>query len=202
MSAAKLHLAEKQERRAQLEAELGARLRALPQKLYGVFYADPGWRFEPYSRVTGMDRAADNHYATETLAEIKKLDVSGIAAPHSVLFLWATWPMLPQALEVMDAWGFAFKSGLPWVKDCIGTGYWFRCQSELLLVGTRGRIPAPAPGTQWPGLISAPAREHSRKPVEVYELIEAYFPNLPKIELYARVATCRPGWDHWGAEAP
>jgi N6-adenosine-specific RNA methylase IME4 len=193
-------LAEKKARRAQLEAELGARQRALPSRRYGVVLGDPPWRFEPYSRITGMDRAAENHYPTQTLEDVKALDVLSIAAPDCALFLWATWPMLPQALEVMAAWGFAFKTGAPWVKDRIGTGYWFRNQSELLLVGTRGRIPAPAMGTQRPGLISAPVREHSRKPDEVYELIESYFPNLPKIELHARAHAPRTGWDHWGLE--
>jgi hypothetical protein len=72
---------EKRARRAQLEAELGARQRALPDKRYGVIYADPPWRFEPYSRITGMDRAAENHYPTSPLAEIKALDVKSIAAP-------------------------------------------------------------------------------------------------------------------------
>lgn len=135
-----------------------------------------------------------------SLDEIKALDVASIAADDSVLLMWATVPMLPHALEVMAAWGFAYKSHVVWVKDRFGTGYWFRNQHELLLVGTRGNPPAPAPGTQWQSVIEAPVREHSRKPDEVYELIEAYFPNLPKIELFARHA--RPGWDRWGAEAP
>ena len=76
-------------------------------------------------------------------------DVPSIAADDCVLFLWATSPMLPQALEVMKAWGFAYVSGAVWVKDRIGTGYWFRNRHELLLVGTRGNVPAPAMGTQW-----------------------------------------------------
>jgi TPR repeat protein len=87
----------KQARRAQLEAELGARILALPTKQYGVGLADPPWRFEPYSRVTGMDRVADNHYATNPLEQIKTLNVSSIMAKDSVMFLWAVTPMLPQA---------------------------------------------------------------------------------------------------------
>jgi hypothetical protein len=87
-----LQLAEKKARRARLEAELGTRQRALPDKRYGVILADPPWRFEPYSRVTGMDRAADNHYPTSPLAKIKALDVESIAAADCVLFLWATAP--------------------------------------------------------------------------------------------------------------
>ena len=81
-----LRIAEKKARRARLEAELGARQRALPDKRYGVIYADPPWRFEPYSRVTGMDRAAENHYPTSPLAEIKTLVVKALAAAESVLF--------------------------------------------------------------------------------------------------------------------
>jgi N6-adenosine-specific RNA methylase IME4 len=90
--------------------------------------ADPGWRFEPYSRGTGMDRAADNHYATEVLGKIMALDVARIAAPDSVLFLWVTNPMLPQGLAVMGACGFKYKSNSAWAKDRVGTGYWSRNQ--------------------------------------------------------------------------
>ena len=188
------------ERRAEREAELGAYQAALPDKRYGVVYGDPPWRWEAWSRETGLDRSAESIYPTMTLDAIKAIDIPSIAANDSVLFLWATFPALPQALEVMAAWGFVYKTGLPWVKDRTGTGYWFWNQSELLLVGTRGKIPAPAPGTQWDGLIEAPVREHSRKPDKAYDLIEAYFPTLPKIELFARIA--RPGWSRWGSEAP
>ena len=197
-----LRMAEKRARRAQLEAELGARQRALLERRYGVIYADPPWRFEPYSRVTGMDRAADNHYPTSPLAEIKALDVGSIAAADCVLFLWATAPMLPHAIEVMKAWGFTYKTCAVWSKDRIGTGYWFRNKHEILLVGTRGHVPAPAMGTQWPSLILAPVGRHSEKPEAFCEMIESYFPTLPKIELHARGVVSRPGWDVWGLEAP
>jgi hypothetical protein len=100
----------KQARRAQLEAELGARILALPTEQYGAAIADPGLRFEPYNRTTGMDRAADNHYATSPLETIKAVDVRSFMAKDSAVFLWATAPMLPQALEVMAAWGFIHKS--------------------------------------------------------------------------------------------
>ena len=85
----------KKAHRARREAELGAKQRALPDKRYGVILADPPWRFQPYSRETGLDRSADNHYPTSPLAEIKALDVNSIAAADCVLFLWATAPMLP-----------------------------------------------------------------------------------------------------------
>lgn len=190
----------KQAMRGVRETELAAKQTALPDKRYGVIVADPEWRFEPYSRGTGMDRAADNHYPTSDLEAIKQRDVASIAADDCVLFLWATAPMLPQALDVMAAWGFVYKSQAIWVKDRIGTGYWFRNQHELLLVGVKGSIPAPAPGTQGPSVISAPVRSHSEKPGEALDLIDKYFPSLAKIELNARAA--RLGWDCWGYEAP
>src|SRR5829696_398441 len=88
----------KAERRASREADLARKITALPSKRYGLLFADPPWRFEPWSRETGMDRAADNHYPTMTADEIRALDVASIAAPDSVLWLWATAPMLPDAL--------------------------------------------------------------------------------------------------------
>jgi N6-adenosine-specific RNA methylase IME4 len=185
--------------RANKEKELAAKQTALPDAKYGVIYADPEWRFETYSE-NGMDRSADNHYPTSVVDDICKRDVPAIAADDCVLFLWATAPMLPEALRVMDAWGFQYKSQAVWSKDKVGTGYWFRNCHELLLVGTKGKIPAPAMGTQWASVIEAPVGAHSQKPERVYELIEAYFPNLPKIELNAR--SVRDGWTAWGNEAP
>jgi N6-adenosine-specific RNA methylase IME4 len=190
----------KKESREQREAALGARQLALPDKKYGVILADPEWRFEPWSRETGLGYAADNHYPTSPLDVIKARDVPTVAADDCVLFLWGTVPMLPQALEVMAAWGFRFVSNVAWVKDRTGNGYWFLNQHEHLLVGTKGNIPAPALGDQWPSVIEAPVREHSAKPDESYELIESYFPSLPKIELNCR-GEPRPGWDAWGNEA-
>jgi hypothetical protein len=114
---------DKAQRRTQREAELGAKQRALPQQKFGVILADPEWRFETYSRETGMDRAADNHYPTSVVEEIAKRDVPSIADDDCILFLWATVPMLLEAIAVMQAWGFTYKSSFVWVKDRIGTGY-------------------------------------------------------------------------------
>ena len=192
--------ADKKVKRAQREAALAGKQRALPNKRFGVVYADPEWQFETYSRETGMDRAADNHYPTTPTNDIVLRPVGDIAAPDSVLFLWATAPMIKAALRVMEHWGFEYKAQFIWEKDRLGTGYWNRNKHELLLVGTRGNVPAPAMGEQWPSVIAAPVGEHSAKPEIFAELIEAYYPNLPKIELNARRA--RPGWDVWGLEAP
>ena len=182
------------------EQALAAKQLALPNKRYGVIVADPEWRFEPWSRHTGLDRAADNHYPTSCTEVIAARDVPSIAADDCVLFLWATGPMLPHALLVMAAWGFDYKSHYVWGKDKVGTGYWNREKHELLLIGTRGNVPCPAPGQQWDSLIMAPRGKHSAKPECFLDMIEQYFPTLPKIELNRRGAP-RPGWDAWGNEA-
>jgi N6-adenosine-specific RNA methylase IME4 len=182
------------------ERELGEKQTALPDKKFGVIVADPEWRFEPWSRSTGMDRAADNHYPTSCTEVIASRDVPSIAADDCVLFLWATIPMLPHALLVMSAWGFDYKSHYVWEKDKIGLGYWCREIHELLLIGTRGKIVAPSPGTQRGSVIHDPRGAHSAKPESFLELIEAWFPTLPKIELNRR-GPARPGWEAWGNEA-
>lgn len=165
---------------------------------YNVLMADPPWRFEPFTRETGLDRAADNHYPTITVDKL--LAMRPPVAADAVLFLWATVPMLREGLAVMEAWSFDYKSHLVWAKGRSGTGYWNRNVHELLLIGTRGKVPAPAPGTQPPSIIELPATEHSVKPPGFAELIEGMFPNLPALEMFARSGP-RLGWDVWGNEA-
>ena len=118
----------------------GARQRALQCDL-----CRPAVAFEVYDVDSGSDRNADNHYPTMLTADIVALKVP--AAKDAVLFLWATSAMLPDAMSVMQAWGFTYKASCIWNKDKIGKGYWFRTKHELLLVGVRGTIPAPSPGT-------------------------------------------------------
>jgi N6-adenosine-specific RNA methylase IME4 len=191
--------ASKGDRRDQRERELAAKQKALPDKRYGVILADPAWRFEPYSRKTGMDRAADNHYPTQTVDEIKALDVPSISADDSILFLWVTVPLLDRGIEVLKEWGFRYVSNFAWVKNKNGTGHWNLNRHEHLLVGTKAKIPAPTHGTQWSSVIEAARGAHSDKPEAVLEMIEAYYPNIPKIELNRR-GPPRPGWDAWGNE--
>jgi N6-adenosine-specific RNA methylase IME4 len=196
-------LVAKQTRRAERERELAAKIRALPDGTYGVILADPPWGFEPRSRETGMDRAADNHYPTSKTAAIEALGVASLAAKQCVLGLWATAPMLLDALEVMSAWGFTYKTHAVWAKPKGGTGYWFAFRHELLLIGTRGAPPCPAQGEQWSSVsivIEAPTGRHSEKPSFAHEFFEAFYPTVPKIELYRR-GPARPGWSAWGAEA-
>ena len=167
-----------------------------------MVYADPPWRVEPYSRDTGLDRAPDRHYDTMTLEAIKAMRIP--AADNAVLFLWAITPMLPQALEVMDTWGFTYVSHYVWVKAKIGLGYWTRGQHESLLIGKRGKIPAPAPGEQFPTAFCEPSNEkpgqHSSKPAHFAEIIERMFPNVARLELFCR--SPRPGWTVHGDGCP
>jgi N6-adenosine-specific RNA methylase IME4 len=167
---------------------------------YAVLYADPPWHFEVYNEESGVERAAGNHYFTMPLNEICALPVLSLAAPDAVLFMWTTAPHLRESFDVLAAWGFEYKTNIVWVKDKIGLGYFVRNQHELLLVATRGDMPSPSPANRPSSVIDAPRREHSRKPDEAYALIERMYPELPKIELFARKA--RPGWDAWGNEIP
>ncbi|GAB4351425.1 MAG: hypothetical protein Kow0026_08480 [Oricola sp.] len=171
-----------------------------PRRKFGVIYADPPWRYEPYSRETGLDRSADNHYPTMDTDTLAGIGPFLPAAEDCVLFLWATSPMLPDAMHVMDRWGFKYVSSICWAKDKPGTGYWFRNQHETLLIGVKGNPPAPAPGTQFRSVVEAKVEAHSKKPDAFAEIIESYYPTLPKIELNAR--SVRPGWWAWGLEAP
>jgi N6-adenosine-specific RNA methylase IME4 len=172
--------AEKQARRAAHEQSIAGKILALPNKRYGVIVADPEWKFDPYSEQTGSDRAASNHYSTSATTVIASRDVASIAADDCVLFLWATAPMLLDALAVMAAWSFSYKSNYVWNKDRIGTGYWSRNKHEHLLIGTRGNIPAPAEGTQWPSVVDGKVGKHSAKPGTFLFMIEEYFPHIPQ----------------------
>lgn len=194
-----LRAGEKAEARADKEKALADKIRDLPDAQFGVILADPPWRFSVRSD-KGLDRAADNHYPTQTTEDICNLDVPSVSADDCVLFLWATVPMLPDALAVMAEWGFEYKSHVIWAKDRMGTGYWFRNRHELLLVGTKGNVVPPEMGTQWPSVVDAPVAEHSAKPDIFYDLVEDYYPNIPKLEMNAR-GSGRPGWAVWGLEA-
>jgi N6-adenosine-specific RNA methylase IME4 len=173
----------------------------LPQdRKYPVIYADPPWPFEVYNEESGSERVAANHYPTMPLEEICRLPIADLATPDAVLFMWTTAPHLPEALRVVEAWGFQYITNLVWVKNKIGLGYWVRNQHELLLIARCGDIPTPRPGDRPPSVIAAAVREHSRKPDEAYALIERMYAELPKIELFAR--SPRAGWAAWGNQAP
>jgi N6-adenosine-specific RNA methylase IME4 len=192
------------ERRAEWIArtvELSKANAPLPRdRHYPIILADPPWAFEVYDASSGLDSAAEAHYPTISTEEICALKVADLAAPDAALFLWATSPHLPEALQVMRAWGFEYKTSIVWVKDRSGLGYWVRDQHELLLISARGDMRSPPAASRPPSVINAPRREHGRKPDEAYALIERMYPDLPKIELFAR-GKAREGWGAWGNEA-
>ena len=165
-----------------------------------VIYADPPWRYD--ASETPDFRRIENQYPTMTLPDIKALAAQGEvpAADDAVLFLWATSPKLPEALEVMAAWGFTYRTCAAWVKDRIGMGYYFRQRHELLLIGKRGSLPVPEPSDRPDSVVSAPRTEHSAKPGVFYELIEQMYPGMAYCEMFLR-GEPREGWYGWGNEA-
>lgn len=179
-------------------------LGTLAGRRFGVLYADPPWRFQAWSG-KGKARSAENHYPTKTRAEIEALrdHVHRLAADDCALFLWAVMPQLPEALRVIEAWGFAFKTvAFTWVKltrsgvgISMGLGYWTRANAELCLLATRGRPRRMSNDVRQ--IVIQPVGEHSRKPEAVRFGIERLVPG-PYLELYGR----RPfqGWTVWGNE--
>jgi N6-adenosine-specific RNA methylase IME4 len=167
-----------------------------------VIYADPPWTFSTYSK-KGKGRSAEAHYDCLSLDEIKALPVGEWAADDAILLLWATDPLLNKALDVMDAWGFTYKTvGFYWVKEnasgkgfFTGLGFWTRANPEQCLLASRGHPKRKSADVR--KLVVSPRREHSRKPDEMYAYIER-LADGPYLEMFARAS--RPGWDAWGAE--
>jgi N6-adenosine-specific RNA methylase IME4 len=181
-----------------------------PVNRYQVIYADPPWTFATYSH-KGKGRNAEAYYDCMSLPDIKTMPVGDWAARDCVLLLWTTDPLLPTAFEVIAAWGFTYKTvGFYWAKlnkhaaasvytdrdFFTGLGFWTRANPEICLLATRGHPKRRRADVK--KLIVSPRREHSRKPDEAYERIEALCEG-PYLELFARSA--RPGWDRWGAES-
>jgi len=173
----------------------------LPKGIYNVIYADPPWRYD-FSETES--RSIEAHYESLELDEIcYYTDSEGTAiqdkiADNAVLFLWATQPKIREALRVIEAWGFDYKTGAIWVKDKIGMGYYFREKHELILVAKKGELAVPEPENRPPSTIEAPRLQHSRKPECVYEIIERMYPGHKYMECFSR--TVRPGWTGWGKE--
>lgn len=180
-------------------------------KRYGAILADPPWHFRTRS-AKGEGRSAKRHYRVLSLADIKALPVADIAAPDCVLFLWAVDPMLPDAFDVLTAWGFEFKTvAFHWAKTRrnadhraltgrdfpMGLGYWTRANPEICLLATRGK-PKRAHAAV-PRLIVSPRLQHSAKPPAQYIRIQALV-HGPYLELFAR--RDQPGWDQWGDRSP
>lgn len=172
-------------------------------KQFGLIYADPPWSFTTHSS-KGKKKSADMHYNCMSLEDIKAMPVSELALPDCYLFMWTTDPFLQKAFEVIDSWGFEYKTvGFYWAKQnrvgdgfFMGTGYHTRANPEQCLLATIGRPKRVSASV--PKLIVSRVREHSRKPEEAYSRLEELVGPVPKIELFAR--TTRPGWSSWGNE--
>ena len=169
-------------------------------KKYTVIYADPPWRYH----CGGLTRGPERHYPTMPLDDIKALPVADLAADDCALFLWATLPMLREALGVIEAWGFKYKTtAFVWVKlnrkdngIFWGLGYWTRSNVEICLLALKGKPRRMA--TNIHQVIISHVEEHSKKPDETRRRIEALMGDVPRIELFARQSP--PGWDVWGNE--
>jgi N6-adenosine-specific RNA methylase IME4 len=174
--------------------------RKLPTAIkYPIILADPAWYFKVYTSEAAYKRTPD--YPTMKLAELCALPVRDLATKDAMLFLWAPSTHLREAFDVIEAWGFQYATCAVWVKtDCApGLGHYVRQQHEFLLIARRGNFPPPPPNTRPSSVITAPRREHSRKPDEVHAMIERMYPDVPKIELFAR--RTRKGWASWGNQA-
>jgi len=165
----------------------------LPPDQYNVIYADPPWKYE---FTMTYSRDITNHYPVMELEEIKTLKVP--SSKDAILFLWTTVTKLEESLEVLNAWGFTYRTHMVWVKDKIGMGYWFRGKHELLLLGVKGSFRTPDSSILRPSVIEAPRTEHSAKPHAIYEIIESYFPDGKYLELFSR--NKRENWTMWGNE--
>lgn len=153
--------------------------------------ADPPWEYD--SQAT-PNRAIENHYPSAGLNEI--CSHSPLTSENCILLLWATAPKLIEALQVMKEWGFEYKTGAVWDKEKTGQGYWFRGQHEHLLVGVKGEMKPPPEVARISSVFPEKRTSHSTKPECVYKWIEHAFPQLEKLEMYAR--TKRDGWKSWG----
>ena len=167
---------------------------------YQVIYADPPWDYQQ-CRLSG---SAKKHYPTMRIEELCALPVAEIADRDCALFLWATFPQLPEALRLIQAWGFVYKTvAFVWLKQnrkaltwFFGLGFWTRSNAEICLLATKGHPKRQSAGIHQ--LVISPVERHSKKPDEVREKIVALMGDVPRIELFARQQT--PGWDVWGNE--
>jgi len=160
---------------------------------FDIVLADPPWR---YDHQEADNRKIENHYLTATIEQIESHRPN--TSSDSILFLWATSPKLKEAMQVMEAWGFEYKTHAIWDKEIIGMGYWFRGQHELLLVGTKGNPGATPQDFRVSSVFREKRSKHSAKPACVYEWIEKAFAHKSKLEMYCR--SPRKNWAAWGNE--
>lgn len=167
-------------------------------KKYQIIYADPAWR---YDFSPSKSRQIENHYPTMALEDIKNLDVP--AADNCILYLWVTPPKAEEAMQVMKAWGFLYRTQWIWNKEKMGMGRWFRQQHEMIYIGVKGKMKCPTPRSLLIRSVYTENNhgwEHSKKPDYFRDKIMEWYPNLTKLEMFACVQT--PGWDIWGNKLP
>jgi len=170
---------------------------------FRTILADPPWRFQNRTGKMAPEHKRLSRYGTMTFNDIFELPIAQLAEPQAHLYLWVPNALVNEGLETMRRWGFAYKTNLIWYKvrkdggpDRRGVGFYFRNVTEIVLFGTRGKnIRTLKPGRKQPNIIVTRKREHSRKPDELYDIIEACSPG-PHLELFARHP--RPGWYQWG----
>lgn len=180
---------------------LPKKIAALPEDKFRVIYADPPWAYND-ARQTGDNRettGVDAHYASMPLEDIKAMDVKSLAAPDSVLLMWGVFPLLPEVLEVIEAWGFKYKTAFVWDKERTNFGSYHDARAEILLIGTRGSC-TPEIDQKEKQVQSFPRTKHSAKPEEWRNLIDRLWPSGPRIELFHR-GTGPEGWTTWGGQS-
>jgi N6-adenosine-specific RNA methylase IME4 len=173
---------------------------------FATVLADPPWQFQNRTGKVAPEHRRLNRYSTMSLDDIKALPIAEVAERTAHLYLWVPNALMPEGLQVMKAWGFEYKTNLVWQKirkdggpDGRGVGFYFRNVTELVLFGVRGKNARTLqPGRSQVNVIQTRKREHSRKPDEAYDLIEACSPG-PFLELFARGP--RKGWTSWGNQA-
>jgi N6-adenosine-specific RNA methylase IME4 len=171
---------------------------------FGTILIDPPWRFANRTGKVAPEHKRLRRYPTMSFEEIAALPVANLALPKSHLYLWSPNALLLEALTIMKAWGFEYKTNIVWYKvrkdggpDGRGVGFYFRNVTELLLFGVKGKLRTLKPGRRQVNVVITRKQEHSRKPDEIYEIIEACSPG-PFVELFARER--RSGWNQWGDE--
>ncbi len=181
-------------------------LKAVGNKKFATVLADPPWQFQNRTGKMAPEHKRLQRYPTMSLQEIKDLPVEAIVADTAHLYLWVPNALLAEGMQVMEHWGFTYKTNLIWYKvrkdggpDRRGVGFYFRNVTEIILFGVRGKNARTLqPGRSQENIISSRKREHSRKPDEQYELIEACSSG-PRIELFARGP--KKGWFVWGNQS-
>lgn len=179
---------------------------AYPTGGFGTILADPPWQFINKTGKVAPEHKRLRRYETMSLSDIRALDVGSVAAKQSHLYLWVPNALVLEGLQVMESWGFKYKTNLVWYKvrkdggpDGRGVGFYFRNVTELVLFGVRGGLRTLQPGRRQVNLFNTRKREHSRKPDELYDVIEECSPG-PYLELFARHDRAR--WIQWGDELP